>query len=579
MDVVQEIKNRLSIEDVVAEYITLQRSGRNFKALSPFNNEKSPSFIVSPEKQIWHDFSSGKGGDVIGFVMEMEGLDFKQALELLAKRVGLDTSLVNQRSKDDGKKDKLYGLLELAAKYYQVQLKNSKETIDYVFSKRLFSKDTALTFRFGYAPRQGDALINFLQQKGYEYSDIKQAGLLTDWRGQKRDIFRGRMMIPLSDAAGRIIGFTARILYADPKAPKYINTPSTLLYDKSRHLYGLHLAKESIRKQKYVVVVEGNLDVVASHQAGVKNVVGAAGTALTEYHLKELKKFSGDIRFAFDNDRAGIAATERAIVLAQKVGVQVSIITIESGKDPDELIKTSVELWKNAVENPHYAIDWLMDVYQQQVDITTGQGKKAFKDAIKPTIDRIVDKVEKEHYTNLLAARLGVSSDALRTTGVKQPIKQLKRRVQSVKTPALSLKERYEKQLLSLLMKYPRLARSLLLKQEYFSNSSSATLFGLIVDDKEYPHSTHSKKVLNEHKDFVLALTLLSEELYGNLDEEVAREESSQLARLIIKEYVRIQKNFIREKLTQESIHKTQELLEQDKQLNQLLKNNDGEAS
>ena len=218
-----------------------------------------------------------------------------------------------------------------------------------MLKKRAYSKETALEWRLGYAPNNGSALIDFAKSKGFTEAEIKQAGLSAQsYRGGIQDMFRGRLMIPLQDPQGRVIGFTARQLDEDPNAPKYINTPQTVLYDKSRHIYGLHLAKESIRKSKFAVMVEGNLDVIASHQAGVRQVVATAGTALTEPHLKALSRFTGDIRLAFDADSAGVAATERAIPIASRVKVSLSIIDIPSGKDPDDLIKQDPKLWQDA---------------------------------------------------------------------------------------------------------------------------------------------------------------------------------------------------------------------------------------
>src|SRR5579884_1618868 len=293
MDAVDEVKQRLSIEDVVGEYVPLKRAGRNWKGLSPFTNEKTASFIVSPEKQIWHDFSSGKGGNMFSFVMEVEGLDFKAALELLARKAGIDIEQYRTRRPGGPNKERLYGLLELATKFYQVQFSNNKKTLDYVLTKRRFSKETALEWRLGYSPNTGKALVNFAKSKGFTEAEIKLAGLSSQsYRGTVQDMFRGRLMIPLQDPQARVIGFTARLLTDDPQAPKYINTPQTVLYDKSRHIYGLHLAKEAIRKSDFAVLVEGNLDVVASHQAGIRQVVATAGTALTESQLKALSRFS-----------------------------------------------------------------------------------------------------------------------------------------------------------------------------------------------------------------------------------------------------------------------------------------------
>ena len=315
MDAVEDIKARLSIEDVIGEYVQLKRSGRNWRGLSPFTNEKTPSFIVSPEKQIWHDFSSGKGGDMFSFVMEMEGLDFRGALEQLARKAGIDLEQyqTSSRNLNSGKqKQRVYELLELAAKFYQVQFSNNRTVLEYVLKYRKYSKATALEWQLGYSPESGSALITFLCSRKFTDDEMKMAGVSIGRSGRISDMFRGRLMIPLADPQGRIIGFTARILSNDPKQPKYINTPRTIVYDKSRHIFGMHRAKEAIRQSHYAVVVEGNLDVIASHQAGIRQTVAVAGTALTEQHLKGLVHFTEDIRLCFDADKAGVETNLRA---------------------------------------------------------------------------------------------------------------------------------------------------------------------------------------------------------------------------------------------------------------------------
>lgn len=430
MDAVEEVKARLNIEDVVGEYVELKRAGRNFKGLSPFSSEKSPSFMVSPEKGIWHDFSSGKGGTMFTFVMEMEGLTFPQALELLARKAGVDMEQFSgSRGRDNSKqKERLYAALELAAKFYQVQFSKNKMALEYTLGKRQFTKETALEWQLGYAPNTGTALCDFLVSKKFTAKEIKDAGLSAQRYRGLGDMFRGRLMIPLHDPQGRVIGFTARLL-EDPSssgsaasasykdAPKYINTPQTLLYDKSRHVYGLHLAKEGIRKNNYVVLVEGNLDVIASHQAGVKQVVATAGTALTEYHLKALSKFTGDIRLSFDADKAGINATERAIPIASKVGVSLSMISISNNelgaKDPDELIKQDASIWRHVIEKNQYALDWLIERYRGQLDLGSAEGKRKFSDVLLPVVRQLQDPVERDHYLQTLAKTIGVSQEAL----------------------------------------------------------------------------------------------------------------------------------------------------------------------
>src|SRR5665647_1626752 len=427
MDGIEEVKSRLSIEDVISEYVQLKRAGRNFKGLSPFTSERTPSFVVSPEKQIWHDFSSGRGGNIFSFVMELEGLDFKGALELLARKAGVD--LEQYRSKgsryNGPPKERLYELLEAAAKFYQVQFSQNKTALEYVLGKREFSKATALEWMLGYSPNNGTALIDYAKSKGFSEAELKAAGLTAQRYSGVGDMFRGRLMIPLQDPQGKVIGFTARLLEDIKDAPKYINTPQTVLYDKSRHVYGLHLAKESIRRTKFVVLVEGNLDVIASHQAGVRQVVATAGTALTEPNLKALSRFTGDIRLSFDADRAGIAATERAIPIASRVGVSLSIITIPSGKDPDEIIRQDPAAWAAAIAKNQYALDWLIERYTTLLDTASAEGKRKFSDVLLPVVRSLSDAVERDHYLNLIAKTITVSRSALEqkfaTTASNEP--------------------------------------------------------------------------------------------------------------------------------------------------------------
>ncbi|TXG76120.1 DNA primase, partial [Patescibacteria group bacterium] len=322
----EEVRSKLDIEAVIGEYVQLKRAGRNWKGLSPFSSEKTPSFIVSPEKGIWHDFSSNQGGDVFSFVMQVEGLDFRAALELLARKAGVDLSQYEQKSGSvravAEKRRRLIAMHESAATFYQRSLFADSAATAYV-KRRGLNRQVVHDFRLGYAPDDGKSLLRFLTQKGYTASDIKDGGLLNS-RGT--DMFRSRLMVPLMDGQGQVVGFTARILKDTPNAPKYLNTPQTLLYDKGRHVFGLHLAKESIRKDARAVIVEGNLDVISSHQAGVANVVATAGTALTDYHLKTLSRLSDRIVLAFDADKAGVTATERAIPMAQAVDVELSIV-------------------------------------------------------------------------------------------------------------------------------------------------------------------------------------------------------------------------------------------------------------
>ncbi|NTW62315.1 DNA primase [Candidatus Saccharibacteria bacterium] len=413
-DAKEEVRSRLNIEDVIGEYIQLKRAGRNFKGLSPFTSEKTPSFYVSPDKHIWHDFSSNKGGDIFTFVMEFEGLDFRGALEHLARKAGVDLSLYETKGNQEiaKRKKRLYQANELAASYFQQSLIQNKHAIDYVFKKRGLSKQIVQDFMIGYAPDSGDALINFLVKKGFTKHELSEAGLANRYGG---DLFRGRMTIALMDATGRVIGFTGRIIVDNDKAPKYLNTPQTLIYDKGRHVFGLSQAKEAIRTRDFAVIVEGNLDVISSHQAGVNQVVATAGTAMTENHLKALVRLSSHVRLAFDGDKAGLAATERAIPIAQSVGIDLSIITMPDGaKDPDELIQQGKDLWERAIADAEPAVEWVINQYAKREDLATAMGKRNFTTLALSVVGMLQDSVEREHYLGKIAGLSDSSIDALK---------------------------------------------------------------------------------------------------------------------------------------------------------------------
>jgi len=458
-DAKEEVRARLNIEDVIGEYVQLKRAGRNFKGLSPFTSEKTPSFTVSPDKHIWHDFSSGKGGDVFSFVMEVEGLDFREALEQLARKAGVDLSLYDSKQSGEiaKKKRRLIEANELAARYYQQSLLKNPHALEYVFKKRGLSKEIVQEFRIGYAPDDGEAAVRFLSKKGFNKKELAEAGLTNRFGG---DIFRGRMTVPLMDASGQIVGFTGRIIKDDPKAPKYLNTPQTLIYDKSRQVFGLSQAKEAIRAKNFSVVVEGNLDVVSSHQVGVKNVVASAGTALTEWHLKSLARLSHDVRLSFDADKAGVAATERAIPIAGQVGVELSIISLPEGaKDPDELIQQDASAWERVTNSPEPAVDWVINQYREREDMTTAAGKRRFTSEGLAVVRALTDSVEQEHYLNQIAAMTGTSLDAIRQKLLSEEaveakaLKPIKQSTEPVRSSSHDVP--YQDNLLAVLVAYP----------------------------------------------------------------------------------------------------------------------------
>lgn len=586
MDAKEEIRERLAIEDVIGEYVQLKRAGRTWKGLSPFTSEKTPSFVVSPDKQIWHDFSSGRGGDIFSFIQEVEGVDFKEALEILARRAGIDMDQYRQagsRGPSGKTKERLYEANELAARFYQEHFKKNKTAYEYVLGKRQFSKETALTWRLGYSPNNGSAVVDFLKGKGFSENELKLAGLTSrSYRGGVQDMFRGRLMIPLADAQGRIIGFTARLLADDPQAPKYINTPGTPIYDKSRHVFGLHLAKEAIRKTKFVVLAEGNLDVIASHQAGVKQVVATAGTALTEPHLKALNRLTGDIRLCFDADKAGVAATERAIPVAGKVGVSLQIITIPSGKDPDELIKQDVHKWREIIEKPLYVVDWLIERYAEQLDLTSAVGKRQLSDVVLKVVRQLPDSVEQDHYVGRLAQLLQVSKAALadKLTATQDSTGPVRRRASQVKSApvekAILDKTKTEENLMAITLLHPKLRSYLyLLDPEMFDAAAPRAVFEFIAEHPDFDGADPAQvKKLGEYGKI---MTLVYETLYQDVEPIELENEARYLQAKLVTQYVRNQKQLLVQELADAEPQKADELLARAKELDDVLRMSKGE--
>ena len=413
-DLKDEIKSRLSVEDVVGQYVELKRAGRSLKGRSPWGVDKTPSFMVSPEKGIWHDFSANKGGDIFTFIMEVEGISFKEALEKLAARAGVDiTKYQGGDPAVSKKKARAREALSLAAKFYQICLVRNQKVCEYVFYKRNLNRKTVAEFKIGYSPASGRAMLDILRKRGFSLDELEAAGLLNR---KKTDLFRDRMMVPFIDTSGSVIGFTARILKTGE--PKYLNTPETLLFNKSRFVFGLFQAKEAIRREGYAVIVEGNMDVISSHQAGVKSAVATSGTAMTEQHLKILSNLTSDIRLAYDGDSAGVKATERAIMLAGDLGIDLTVISDYHGaKDPDELIQKDPKLWQDAVSHSVPAVDWLLQKYEENLDLSSAPGKRKYSDVALKLLEYVKDEVERASYETKIAKKLGIDVATLREKG------------------------------------------------------------------------------------------------------------------------------------------------------------------
>jgi DNA primase len=405
----EEVKQRLDVAEVIGEYVSLRPAGKYLKALCPIHHEKTPSFMVDRSNGIWHCFS---------FIEEMEGMDFPETLRLLAKKANVE--LPRYDPKLQSERTKLADIIRTAAAFYHETFKRSgsAESVRAYVRERGISDLTVDTFKIGYAPDAWDTLLSFLRSRNFRDEDIFQAGLTI--RKEKGvgfyDRFRNRLMFPISDQHGTIIGFGGRVLPGAPDdSAKYINSPQSELYNKSQVVYGLDRAKQSIRRNDAAIVVEGYMDVIASHQAGVENVVAASGTAFTLEQLKLLKRYTSNLLLAFDADVAGEGATRRGIELALQEELNLRIIRIPEGKDPDELIRRDPESWKGAITRAERFMDDAFARTFERVDLKDVDGKKQSAAILLPLIAKVKNPVEQTHYLQKLAEAIRVSEEALRT--------------------------------------------------------------------------------------------------------------------------------------------------------------------
>ncbi len=418
---IDEIKSRLNITDIIGKHVKLKKAGRNFKGLCPFHGEKSPSFVVSPDRQIFHCFGCQKGGTVFDFVMEYHHIDFAEALEDLANIAGVKLTRKYSDSKDSGIKQNILEANHLASEYYHYILTKhelGKRGLAYLKNRDITEKSIK-TFSLGYSPNSWEGLYRFLRKKGYEDELLEKAGLVIrssrEGSGAARyyDRFRGRVMFTLKDHRGNVVGFAGRILEGDEKDAKYINTSETPVYIKSNVLYGLDVTKGNIQKANEAVVMEGELDVISSFQAGIGNAVAIKGSALTEGHVRLLKRFTERVVFALDSDMAGDAAARRGIELADQSGMDMRVVTLPMGKDPDEAARESPGLLKKAIADAVPIYDYFLSSALKRYDVATAYGKKKISDELLPVIAKIDNPVIQNHYINKTAGLLKTSEEAL----------------------------------------------------------------------------------------------------------------------------------------------------------------------
>jgi DNA primase len=569
-----EIKSKLDIVDLIRDYIPLKAAGMNFSAPCPFHREKSPSFMVSPEKQIWHCFGCGKGGDLIAFVMEMEGLEFVEALRYLAPKAGI--TLRRQDPKLSSKRNRLLDIMELSRKYYHKVLTDSPVAAaagDYL-KKRGLKADEIEEWQIGYSPDTWESLLKFLKSRGYNEVEILEAGMaVKNDRGGCYDRFRGRIMFPINDINGNTIAFSARVSpekEATEKMGKYINSPQTDIYDKGRTIFGMDKAKLEIKQKNAAIIVEGQMDAITAHINGFKNVIASSGTALTGEQVAQIKRFTNNIILAFDMDEAGGMAAVRGIKESLAAEMNIKIIVLPEGKDPDDCIRTDPELFKQAAVGARSMMDYFFEKTFKRIDISEMDGRRQAAKEILNMAAKISNKIEQEQWIKNLSEKIDVSEIILKETllTIKQP--NYNKPETEKKIPTVKQKNRQEllsESLLALLIKFPYLieySQKRLQTEEIAGLECKALYSGLLIyynsninqslekggdfnyhsfkewlTKKDLKHFSNidSQNSLNQSQ-YLDRLVILADNEYGNIDYELAKNEAIKIIIILKRHYL-----------------------------------------
>ncbi|MBD3359086.1 MAG: DNA primase [Candidatus Buchananbacteria bacterium] len=583
----EEIKSKIDLVDLISEYIQIKQAGANWKAPCPFHNEKTPSFMVSREKQIWHCFGCGEGGDAFSFVQKIENVDFPEALKILAQKAGvqlkkLDPQFVSQKTK-------LMDITKLAANFFHKALLDSQEgkiARDYL-AKRELLDSTIKDFQLGYAPDSWDKLLNLLIKKGFKPNDIFLSGLVVkNEKGKLYDRFRQRLMFPIFDHNSNIVGFTGRILdeNKENQGGKYVNTPQTLIYNKSLVIYGLDKAKIEIKNKNLAVIVEGNMDVIASHQANIKNVIASSGTALTLEQLKILKRYTNNLAIAFDADLAGQIAAQRGIDNALSLGMNIKIIQLpaeingQTIKDPDDCIKQGKEYWQKSIDQAVSIMDFYFNKILKQYDKNDPQDKKEITSKLLKQISKLSDKVEQDHWLKKLAEKLEISENILWETFnqyYSEFSKENSQEITFAETRPQNREDLLSEQILALVLQYPQNIDYLInhLELNILSDEQLKQIYKELIlyynEKKQLDYSQFEKILLTKDPNLVNRLTtlmLLADKDFFNFTEEQIKQEIINIINFL-------NKNFIKKKIKQvEVLLNHAEKNKDDKQIQELSK-------
>ncbi len=502
MDPVEKIKQKIDIADLIGEYVTLKKAGQNFKGLCPFHGEKTPSFVVSPERQVWHCFGCQKGGDHFSFIEDIEGIGFAESLKLLAEKAGVKLTSTPFRDQADAEKNTLYEINHLAAQYYNfllTQHKVGKGALEYLTFERGVNEKLLQTFSLGYAPNSFDALTTYLlKKKGYDRKQILNAGVVTERNGRLFDFFRNRIIFPIQDPRGNIIGFSGRVFgESNENSPKYINTRETLIYKKSYSLFGINFTKDHIKKEGKAILMEGEFDVLSSIANGISNVVAIKGTALTEEQINLLKRFTRKIVFCFDTDIAGIEAQKRSIQLIEAEGMASGVVIPPNGKDPDELLRTNPAEFKIALKHEKSVYDFVIDQALKEENRKSAEGKKNILSKTLPLISSIENEIIKEHYIKKLANAIDSSFESVAAEIDKIPQQRVKT-VSVIAHVVKSREEALEQHLLGLIIQSDNPYESLvlsesLIKPEHFQTGAYKKVFEKLSEYFKHQNSFDAK--------------------------------------------------------------------------------------
>ncbi len=408
---IEQIKERLSILDVVGSYVELKHAGKSYKGRSPFTNEKTPSFYVSPDRGMYYCFSSQQGGDMFTFIEKMEGVDFKGALKILAERANVE--LVPEDPKKRDARESQYALLEEATKYFWESREAHPHVTEYI-EKRGVNVASMHTWRIGYAKDEWRALKSYLKEKGFTEEQMLKAGLIknADQGKESYDVFRDRIMFPIMDASGRVVAFSGRTLKTEAGTPKYVNSPETELFQKSEILYGYDKAKHGIRHYEFSLVVEGQFDLVLSHQAGYTNTVAVSGTALTPHHIMLLLRLSPKVVLALDADRAGISAVKRSSLPMLEHGMDVKVAHMPDGQDPADVVRNNPHDFKKIVGSAAHVVEFLLSILKESMKDERTY-KLRVREEILPLLVAIDNRIDREHFEGIIAEYIGATKEGI----------------------------------------------------------------------------------------------------------------------------------------------------------------------